>query len=160
MKRFTLTEATPPVPKGLSCRFFLADWAQTDRMTVLVASFDGEYPDGSLGNGHGAYIATSALHGLKAFDADCVILDFRGMTYRWGNGLLQVFADIAQFRDSDGKPGEPAFPVLVVTSEKSQAAFLSLVTPNGRAVPDWHFDDIDAAIAHGARKAREWLDFI
>ncbi len=160
MKRFTLTEATPPIPKGLSCRFFLADRAQAERMTVLVASFDGEYPDGSLGNSHGAYIATSALHGLKAFDADCVILDFRAMTYRWGNSLLQVFDDIAQFRDSDGKPGEPSFPVLVVTSEKSQAAFLSLVTPNGQAAPDWHFDDIDDAIAHGARKAREWLDFI
>ncbi|MDP9602937.1 UNVERIFIED_ORG: hypothetical protein J2W38_002726 [Variovorax paradoxus] len=160
MKQFTLVEATPPVPKGLSCRFFLVDRTETDRRTVLVVSFDGEYPDGSLGNGHGAYIATSALHGLKALDADCVILDFRAMTYRWGNTLLQVFDDIAQFRDSGRDPGEPPFPVVVVTSERSQAAFLSLVTPNGRAAPEWHFDDIDAAIAYGTRKAREWLDFI
>lgn len=160
MKRFTLTEVEPPVPEGLSCRFFLADRVQTDRLTVLVVSFEGEYPDGSLGNGHAAYIATSTLLGLKAFDADCAILDFRAMTYRWGNSLLQVFLDVAQFRDAGCEPGEPPFPVLAVTSERSRAAFLSLVTPTGQPAPDWHFDDIDEAVAHGVRKAREWLDFI
>jgi len=159
MSRFTLTEATPFVPESLRCRLLLADRKQTDRMTVLVVAFDGDYPDGSLGNAHGAFIATSALHGLKAFDADCVILDFRGMSYRWGNTLLQVFEDIAQFKDAGGEPGAPAFPVLVVTGERSQAAFLSLVTPTGQPAPSWHFTDIDAAIAHGAPRSKEWLEF-
>ena len=160
MTRFTLTEATPLVPEGLRCRFLLADPAQTDRMRVLVVSFEGEYPEGSLGNGHATYIATSTLTGLKAFDADCVILDFRAMTYRWGNSLLQVFHDVAQFRGEEGEPGAPPFPVLAVTSERSRAGFLSLVTPTGRPAPDWHLEDIDEAIAHGVRRAREWLDFI
>ena len=56
------------------------------------------------------------------------------------------------------EPGEQSFPVLAVTSMLSQAAFLSLVTPSGRSTPPWHFDDIDAAIAYGIRKANEWLD--
>ncbi|SFP72490.1 hypothetical protein SAMN05216567_108160 [Variovorax sp. OK605] len=157
MSRFTLTEVTPSVPEGLRCRFLLADRAQTQRMTVLVVAFEGDYPDGSLGNNHGAFIATRTLHGLHAFCADCVVLDFRAMTYRWGNTLLQVFQDVSQFMDSDGEPGAPPFPVLAVTSEKSRAAFLGLVTPHGRPVPPWHFDDIDAAIACGSRKAEEWL---
>lgn len=158
MSRYTLTEVTPPVPDGLRCRFLLADRSQTGRMTVLVAAFEGDYPDGSLGNGHGAFIASSALHGLHAFEPDCVVLDFRGMNYRWGNTLLRVFQDISQFMDSDIEPGGVPFPVVVVTSEKSQAAFLSLVTPNGRPAPPWHFDDIDAAIAYGASQAKEWLE--
>lgn len=160
MSRFPLTEMSLPVPEGLSCRFLLAERDQTAGMTILVVAFDGDYPDGSFGNAHGAFIASSALHGLHVFDADCVILDFRGMSYRWGNRLLQVFQDIAQFKDADGDAGAPAFPVLAVTSAQSQAGFLSLVTRSGQAAPSWHFDDLDAAIAHGTRTAREWLDFI
>ena len=160
MSRFPLTEVSLPAPKGLTCRFLLAERGQTDRMTILIVAFDGDYPDGSLGNAHGAFIASSTLHGLHVFDADCVILDFRGMSYRWGNTLLQVFQDIAQFKDTGSEPGEPAFPVLAVTSERSQAAFLSLVTPQGQPAPAWHFDDMDAAISHGVQMARESLDFI
>lgn len=159
MSPFKLTEATPFTPAGLTCRFLLAERAQTDRMTVLVVAFEGEYPDGSLGNAHGHFIAAQALHGLHALDADCVVLDFRGMTYRWGNTLLQVFQDISQLKDSESEPGKPPFPVLAVTSEKSRAAFLGLVTHSGKTAPPWHFDDIDAAIAYGARKAKEWLAF-
>jgi len=157
-QRFTLTEVVSQVPSGLTCRFLLPDRRQTEGRTVLVVSFEGEYPPGSLGNAHGAFIATSSLHGLKAFDADCVILDFRAMSYSWGNTLRQVFDDIAQFRDAGSGPGEQPFPVLAVTSMLSQAAFLSLVTPSGRSTPPWHFDDVDAAIAYGVRKANEWLD--
>lgn len=160
MNRIPLTEVSLPVPTGLTCRFLLAERSQTERTTILVVAFDGDYPDGSLGNAHGAFIASSALHGLHVFDADCVILDFRGMSYRWGNTLLKVFQDIAQFKDAENEPGEPAFPVLAVTSARSQAAFLALVTPRGRPAPDWHFDDMDAAISHGTRMASQWLDFI
>jgi hypothetical protein len=158
MSRYTLTEVVPAVPDGLRCRFLLADRGQTGRVAVLVVAFDGDYPDGSLGNGHGAFIATSALQGLHAFEPDCVVLDFRGMGYRWGNTLLRVFQDISQFMDSGIEPGGVPFPVVAVTSERSRAAFLSLVTPGGGSAPSWHFDDIDAAIAHGASKAKEWLE--
>ena len=61
MSRFPLTEVNPPVPEGLGCRFLLAEPSQTDRLTILVVAFDGDYPEGSLGNAHGAFIASSAL---------------------------------------------------------------------------------------------------
>ncbi len=158
MPHYTLVESTPSVPPGITCRYFLADAAQTDGRTILVVAFQGEYPDGSRGNAHGAYIATATLHGLHAFDADCLILDFRGLSYRWGNTLLKVLQDVSQFKDAEAGPDEPPFPIAVVTSEKCREAFLSLVTPMGRPTPGWHFDDIDAAIQYGVKKANEWLD--
>lgn len=160
MRNYSLIEARPPAPAGIGCQFFLVDQTQAGRRTVLVASFCGEYPDGSRGNMHGAYIATMALHGVHAFDADCLILDFRGLIYRWGNTLLKVFQDIAQFKDADAEPDEPPFPVVVVTSEKCRDAFLSLVTPMGRPTPEWHFDDMDRAVDFGLKKVEEWFAYI
>ena len=75
MPNYSLIQATPRVPDGISCRYFLVDPSQAGRRTLLVVAFEGEYPDGSRGNAHGAYIATSAIHGLHAFDADGVVLD-------------------------------------------------------------------------------------
>jgi hypothetical protein len=158
MAQFALTEAFPPEPPGITSRFFLPDPDLTDRMRILVVSFAGEYPDGSRGNAHGAFIAVSAMHGLLAFNAHCVVLDFRDLTYRWGNTLLGVFDDISQFKDAGAEPDSPPFPIVVVTSEKSRDGILSLVTPLGQPAPEWHFEDLDAAIEYGVRKAGEWLD--
>ncbi len=157
MAHFTLKEVVPQAPPGISCRYFLVDPEQTDRRTVLVVEFSGEYPEGSLGNKHGAYIATSALHGLHAFAASCVILDFRELSYNWGNTLLQVFEDISQFKDAGAEPGTLPFPVLAVTSEKCRSAFLSLVTAIGQPVPSWHFDNLNDAIEAGVKAANDWL---
>ncbi|WP_457332596.1 hypothetical protein [Rhizobacter sp. P5_C2] len=159
MPNYSLIQSTPRVPHGISCRYFLVDPSQAGRRTLLVVAFEGEYPDGSRGNAHGAYVATAALHGLHAFDADGVVLDFRGLTYRWGNTLLKVFEDIGRFKDTDLEPGEPRFPVVVVTSERCRSAFLSLVTPTGQPAPDWHFDEIDEAIEFGLAWIDRWFAF-
>jgi hypothetical protein len=98
------------------------------------------------------------MSGIHAFDPDCVVLDFRLLAYRWGNSLLRVFGDIAQFKDAGADPGEPAFPVAVVTSALCRPAFLSLVTPLGSDAPPWHFDDVDAAITDAVRRSKEWLE--
>jgi hypothetical protein len=98
------------------------------------------------------------MRGIHAFHPDAVVLDFRLMTYRWGNSLLRVFADITQFKDGGAGPGEPNFPVVVVTSARCQSAFLTLVTPIGASAVPWHFDDIDAAIEYAVEKSKEWLD--
>lgn len=159
MPHFKLIQSTPCVPEGISSRYLLVDEQQTGRRRILIAAFDGEYPDGSLGNPHGAYIASASLHGVHAYDADCLILDLRGLSYRWGNTLLKVFQDVAQFKDAEAEPNEPPFPVIVVTSDKCRDAFLSLVTPTGRASPEWHFEDMDAAIHYSLKKVEEWFAF-
>jgi hypothetical protein len=157
MKRYTLTEVVPEAPEGISSRYYLVDPLQTDRYKILVVAFAGEYPEGSRGNRHGWYVATSTLHGLHAFQANCIILDFTELSYRWGNTLLQVFQDISQLMDAGGEPENFPFPVMVVTSEKCRDAFLSLVTPIGKPEPPWHFDDLNLAIEAGIRAANDWL---
>jgi hypothetical protein len=159
MSVFALTQHQTPQPSGLSCSYYLVDPLQVNHRTVLVVSYGGIYPDGSRGNAHGRFIAVSAVHGLHAFDADCVILDLRDLSYQWGNTLLQVFQDISQFKDCGGEPREPTFPVAVVTSEKCQVAFLSLVTPTGKSAPAWHFDNFDEAIRYATAKIEEWYAF-
>ena len=159
MSRYTLIESKPHGPAGISCRYFLVPPEQAGRRTILVVAFEGEYPEGSRGNGHGAYIASEALHGVCAFDADCLLLDFRALEYRWGNSLLRVFQDVSQFKDGELEPGEPAFPVVVITSEKCKHAFLSLITPTGQSAPEWHFEEIDPAIEYAQRKIEEWFSF-
>lgn len=104
-------------------------------------------------------MARTTLFGIQSFDPHCLILDLRGLTYRWGNSLLGVFQDVAQLKDAGIEPDEPPFPVMVVTSERCKHAFLSLVTPCGRPPPDWHFDDIESAIDHVVVKVDEWFAY-
>ena len=158
MPRYALIESTPRVPDGISCRYSFVDPGQARDHHLLVASFEGDYPDGSRGNAHGHYIATAALHGLAAFGADGIVLDFRGLSYRWGNTLLRVFQDIAQYKDAGAEPGRPGFAVTVVTSDKCRDAFLSLATPPGRPAPAWHFDDLDQAIDDALARIDAWFD--
>jgi hypothetical protein len=159
MPNYSLIESALKVPDGIACRYFLVDPQQTDRNIILVAAFEGTYPDGSGGNAHGTFISSAALHGVHGFNADCLILDFRRLSYRWGNRLLAVFRDVARFKDAGCEPDEPPFPMVVVTSDRCKDAFLSLVTPVGQPTPEWHFEDMDAAIEYGIKKAEEWLAF-
>ena len=85
-----------------------------------------------------------------------LILDFRDLNYSWGNTILEVFECVARFERPD--PGEPDFPIVVVTSEKCRDAIVSLITPTGRTTPDWHFVTVEPAIQHVAKLATEWID--
>lgn len=158
MPQYALEPITPHRPDGLSCRYLMPPCEQTNGHAVLVVAFEGEYPNGSLGNGHGHYIAVQTLYGILAFDPSCVVLDFRLLTYRWGNTLLRVFEDIAQYKDAGNSPDDPRFPVVVVTSRLCRDAFLSLVAPAGAAPPSWHADDLDEAITCAVKAADAWLD--
>lgn len=143
-------------PEGIECRYgIVGNPEPKDAPDILVASFHGTYPDGSLGNAHGQYIASATLHGLAHFEPWCVILDFRELEYRWGNTLLAAFQQIEQYMPPE--PGEPPFPFVVVTSGKCRDAFLSLVTPTG-SPPDWHFDNFDHALENAVERANHWID--
>ncbi len=158
MPEFSLKTVSPSKPNGIACRYLMPRRDQTDRMNILIASFKGKYPEGSLGNAHGLYIARMALAGVQSFDAEAIVLDFRRLTYRWGNTLLRVFQDVSQFKDAGADPDEPPFPIVVVTSSLSQAAVLSLVAPPGGDAPPWHFSDMDEAITYAVQASKDWLN--
>lgn len=144
-------------PNGIECSYGLAGNPTPDDVpNILIVSFSGSYPDGSHGNAHGHFIASSTMFGIAHFEPWCVVIDFRDMEYRWGNTLLTVFQQIDQYMPSDDDG--PAFPVLVVTSAKSRDAFLTLVTPAGGSAPDWHFDNINDALENAVIRANEWID--
>jgi len=154
---YKLHEKFIKAPKGITCKYLMPSRTETENLDILIVSVIGVYPQGSLGNAHGHYIATMVMHGLHFFDPDCVILDLRALEYRWGNTLLLVFHMITEYRDAEREENEPFFPVLAVTSEKSEAAFLSLVTPVNSQPPNWHFRDINQAISEAISRAKLWL---
>ncbi|MCR9201771.1 MAG: hypothetical protein NXI04_24255 [Planctomycetaceae bacterium] len=145
-------------PDEFECAYGLVESDGADLPPVLVTAFRGTYPNGSRGNAHGHFISNSTVHGLAAFDPWCLILDFREMTYEWGNTLLSVFDNVNRFMDEKDDESEVPFPIVVVTSQKCETAFLSLVTRSGNSPPDWHFNDLDRAIEYAVKQAREWID--
>jgi len=152
-------EKTPSSPEGLSCKFYLRERSGDDKIDVLIVSFFGDYPKGSLGNEHGSFIARKAIEGLMSFSVEAIILDFREMNYTYGNTLLKVFEDIYQYMDAGNDDDDPIFPILVVLSDKNRTGILSLLTPVGsESMPDFCFDDMDEAIAEATEKGAYWLD--
>lgn len=155
---YELGELTYSPPAGIDCRYAMPDPAETQDLHILVVSISGTYPRGSEGDAHAAFVTVSAMHGLHAFEPDCVVLDFRSLDYQWGNAMLRVFEDIGQFMDCGRESGAPNFPVVVVASGLTGDALSSLLSPEPSAAGEQLFDDIDAAIASGVDLAREWLD--
>lgn len=157
---YTLEEINYTPPKKMSCRYLMPNQSETDNLHILILSVKGVYPEGSLGNPYGEYIAQQALCGLVMFDPECLILDFRDMEYTWGNTLALVYQNIDEMKNVEMEPDEPPFPVLTVISDKCKTAFLSLVTPTGAELPEGIYSDLDEAVTQGIYLARDWLNYI
>ena len=155
MQHFRLSEVSYEKPEGIESTYYLVDQDQQRDTRVLVISFRGAYPDGSLGNRHGGYIAHAGLCGVHAFSPEALVLDFRELHYRWGNTMLAVFQDVSQFMDADLAAGGYRFPIVVVASEKSSGLHTLLRAPE--ADDPFLFDDIDKAIAAARERGLQWL---
>lgn len=156
--KYNLDQVQFSPPDGIESKFFIVDYSQTENKTILVISFFGDYPNGSLGNKHGRFISNISLLGLHSFFADCVILDFRELTYRWGNSLLHVFQDISQFMDDESDTTALKFPIITLVSEKSKSGLLGLLNHSRNAQPESIFENLEQAIDYGIEKAKEWLN--
>ena len=155
---YELGELAYAPPDNIDCRYSMPDPEQTQNLHILVVSFSGTYPRGSEGDPHAAFITLSTMHGLHAFEPDCIVLDFRSLDYQWGNAMLRVFQDIGQFMDFGHEAGVPNFPVVVVASGLTADALSSLLSPEASTAGELLFSDIDEAIATGVDLARAWLD--
>lgn len=157
--KIRLKKTDPHQPAGIDSKFYLTEDPGPENVDVLVVSFSGEYPDGSLGNQHADYMKAITVYGLVSFDPDAIVLDFRDLSYRWGNSIFGVFQAISQMCDQEREPDEPCFPVAIAASEKCMAGLSSLLVPADADRPENLFDDLDKAILHARKKAREWLDY-
>lgn len=157
--KYTLIENKSVNPGNISCNYFSPQEKLLDNIEVLIVSFKGTYPDGSLGRDYATFISKKVITGLIDFDPDCVILDFRELTYNWGNSILRVFQEIEALKDADKTPEEPAFPILVLVSEKSKNGIVSLLTPaTSNTIPNFIFEDINLAIKEAEKRGKFWLD--
>lgn len=123
--------------------------------SVLMVSFSGTYGAGSQGNEDGIFIRAVTWAGLAAFGGGCLVLDFTEMDYRWGDTLLKVFGDVSLSID---EPSVAAYPVLIVTSDRSRDAFLGLVGKTEATATEWHFRDLAAALGAARLAAQRWHD--
>lgn len=156
---YTLLEYTEVHPATIDCKYLMPKEALIDSISVLIVSFFGEYPDGSLGRDHATYISKKTISGIIDFNPEAIILDFRELTYNWGNSLISVFQDIALFKDGENTVDEPSFPIIIATSAKSKNGLLSLLTPSTSTEnPDFIFEDINLAIKEAAKRGKFWLD--
>ncbi len=156
---YQLKEIKKEQPSNIKCKYFSSKEKLKDNIDVLMVSFYGEYPDGSLGKKHATYISDKVFSGFINFDPEAIILDFRELKYSWGNSLLAVFQNIAQFKDAENEEGEPNFPVIILTSEKSKNGLLSLLTPaTSNEIPDYFFEDEQKAIKSAEERGVYWLN--
>lgn len=151
MQYFQLKEIHPFQPPNFEAKTF-----QVEGEEVILVSFNGEYPNGSKGNVHGKFIAEQAIQAVYNYYPYCLILDFRKMTYSWGNTLLTVFQDIHQLRDAGNSPNELDFPILVLGSDLCRTGILSL--SGAKQVPDWYFEELNECILQAIKKGEEWIN--
>lgn len=146
MTSFTLKPLQPKCPDSLIHRLGFVEENQCKNYFILIAVFEGEYPDGSLGNGHGHYIAAATLFANHYYQPDAIILDLRGLRYRWGNTLMRVFTETRWQEAGDDEEDDLRFPLHVVTSELCRDAILSLMRSDIEFEAR-HHADMDLAIA-------------
>ncbi|MEO9572206.1 MAG: hypothetical protein ABJH82_00445 [Polaribacter sp.] len=157
--KYTLIQNISKTPENISCTYFSPKEKLLDNIDVLIASFKGIYPEGSLGKNHATYISKKVISGLIDFDPEVIILDFRELTYNWGNSILSVFQEIKAFKDGENLPEEPAFPILVLVSERSKNGIISLLTPaTSNTIPNYIFEDINKVIKEAEKRGKYWLD--
>jgi hypothetical protein len=156
---YQLSEIQKEKPTNIDCKYFSPKEKLKDNIDVLVVSFYGEYPNGSKGKKHATFISDKVISGLINFDPDAIILDFRELHYSWGNSLLGVFQNISQFKDAGNEEGEPEFPAIILTSEKSKNGLLSLLTPaTSKEIPDFIFEDEKDALKSAEERGYYWLN--
>jgi hypothetical protein len=147
----TLKLLEPRELSDIRCEYLLP--LDKELEDVLVIAFYGTYRDGSLGNPDAAFMRGMVMGALATYAPSCLLLDFRGLVYRWGNSLLGIFQDVDEFmNDGTGLP----FPVLTVASDKCVEALHSLLSLEGSST--FHHVDFDLALAEASRQARLWLE--
>lgn len=108
---------------------------------ALVLRFRGRYRPGSQGKPDAACLAAHAAAALEAWDCDAVVFDLGALDYRWGDGLVRVFA-------VEGAEGWLPRASAVVLGPGSRDGLQSLCNP--RVL----FEAVDDAVVAALAEAR------
>lgn len=116
--------------------------------SIAVLAASGEYGYGSRGNPDARALRIAVAAAIAEVDPDALVLDFRELSYEWGDALLGAFEPIERW-DREHPVG-----CVIASGPKSDAALASLLAPHGQRPSRLHAD-WDAAVAHAKRLAFE-----
>lgn len=88
LQHITVQEICPTLSYSFMCTYFHA----SDRVNILVVVFHGQYSRGSAGYEDSLLIEGVVKMGTSLFDPSGILLDFRDMSYEWGDDLDLSFA--------------------------------------------------------------------
>jgi hypothetical protein len=117
---------------------------------ALVLAFIGEMPPGSAGNDDATFMSFIAGKFVALTLPDCVVFDFRELTYSFGNSLGELPHAVHMQL--------PEMPIVLVISEKCCDGIATLF--KGAASKGLLFSDLDDALARARDLAcvfaRDW----
>ena len=111
---------------------------------ILVIEFIGKHGIGSEGNNDSLFMATTVKAAMNVWYVDGVVLDFRGLTYEWGNSIGDV---LLAGKDVLGRE----FPTAVAVSSSCKSALegaYPFYGPQGGDQTKWLFDDLESALSY------------
>lgn len=150
-----LTEHTLEELSDLKYRIYTTSLPNLPSREVLIVAFEGEYGFGCRGNGDATYINVIITAAEAAWQTSFLVLDYRAMTYEWGDMLPLEWGPEETTAETDRvirlSGGSPKCSAVLV-SERNRDSIYSLVNSEevyasraGSGVP-WLFDDLDAAL--------------
>lgn len=126
------------------------------RNRALIIEFAGRYGIGSAGNDDGIFMEAVINTALQVWFVEGMVLDFRNLSYEWGNAIGKVLLAGKKVWGSD-------FPTAIVVSELCRKA-LETAGPFYRGhsasgnQTKWLFDDMDSALSYIQEQSKEQRD--
>ena len=139
-------------PRGIFTKHYRVSRDIPNSSFIAVISFHGHVPDGSKGKRHTEYITLECLELMTRLDAICLIIDFRDLSYKWGNSLLRVFDTLRKHFHYEWHDLDMNVPIKLLASEKSVGVFSLMNNPS------LFFETPDAAIASCQADLERWLE--
>jgi hypothetical protein len=138
----------------ISMTFALARQDGTEK-EVLVISSVGEYRSGSAGNPDASFMCGQILAGTYTWNSSGVVLDFRHLSYTWGDQMSLVLRagrqasrlNLDKVLERGGAIQFEEVPIVVVVSASCFEGLASLLRDEMKEDPsDWLFHSLEDAV--------------
>jgi hypothetical protein len=103
----------------IQCKFLHGE--SSNRRSILVVKFTGQYRDGSLGNPDAGFMNAMIIAALTAWEPSAAIIDLSQLKYVWGDMLEVVFPGDA------GEIGDVHIPTVLIVGDECREAIRTLM---------------------------------